>query len=167
MTGATRPFDPPAGASWVGVSRRLGTMRRAVLAAGVVVSVAVAQAALGAAHAGRAAAVVAAAAGAVVLVVGWVAIGRNWRSWGYVERRDDLLVVHGAAFKRLVVVPYGRMQLVDVEAGPLARVFGLVTVKLHTAAATTDARVCGLVPADALALRERLTALGEAHAAGL
>jgi len=70
-------------------------------------------------------------------------------------------------FKRLTVVPYGRMQLVDVEAGPIERSFGLVSVKLHTAAATTDAKVCGLTPTVAAQLRDRLTQLGEAHASGL
>ncbi len=108
-----------------------------------------------------------AVAAAIVLVLGWMAIGRNLRSWGYVERADDLVVTHGALFKRLTVVPYGRMQLVDVEAGPIERSFGLVSVKLHTAAATTDAKVCGLVPSVAAALRDRLTQLGEAHASGL
>ena len=103
----------------------------------------------------------------MALVLAWLSIGRNRRSWGYVERTDDLLVTHGALFKRLTVVPYGRMQLVDVEAGPIARSFGLVSVKLHTAAATTDAKVCGLTPDTASALRDRLTDLGEAHASGL
>ncbi len=97
----------------------------------------------------------------------WAVIGRNWRSWGYAERADDLLVVHGALFRTLVVVPYGRMQLVDVVAGPVERAFGLVSVRLHTAAATTDARICGLTSGDAGALRDRLAALGEARAAGL
>jgi hypothetical protein len=107
-------------------------------------------------------------AGAIALL-GWLwwMIGRNWRSWGYAERLDDLLVVHGALFKTLVVVPYGRMQLVDVVAGPIERSFGLVNVKLHTAAASTDARIRGLRPDDAGMLRDRLAALGEAHAAGL
>jgi hypothetical protein len=105
--------------------------------------------------------------GTIALVWGWFAVGRNFRSWGYIERADDLLVTHGAMFKRLTVVPYGRMQLVDVKAGPIARSFGLVSVKLHTAAATSDAQVRGLTPDDAGALRDRLTALGEAHAAGL
>jgi uncharacterized protein len=108
--------------------------------------------------------------GAVALVIlawAWWMIGRNWRSWGYTERADDLLVVHGALFRTLVVVPYGRMQLVDVVAGPIERSFGIVNVKLHTAAATTDARIRGLRPDDASGLRDRLAALGEAHAAGL
>jgi membrane protein YdbS with pleckstrin-like domain len=106
-------------------------------------------------------------AGVVLMVLGWISIGRNLRSWGYVERGDDLVVTHGAMFKRLTVVPYGRMQLVDVEAGPIERSFGLVSVKLHTAAATTDAKVCGLTPVIAGQLRDRLTQLGEAHASGL
>ena len=103
----------------------------------------------------------------VLLVSAWIAIGRNQRSWGYAERTDDLLVTHGALLRKLTVVPYGRMQLVDVEAGPIERLFGLVSVKLHTAAATTDAKVCGLLPDIAGRLRDRLTELGEAHASGL
>jgi uncharacterized protein len=103
----------------------------------------------------------------VLLVLAWISIGRNQRSWGYAERPDDLLVTHGALFRKLTVVPYGRMQLVDVEAGPIERSFGLVSVKLHTAAATTDAKVCGLTPDTATRLRDRLTDLGEAHASGL
>lgn len=113
------------------------------------------------------AAVAAGAATIVALVWTWWMIGRNWRSWGYAERNDDLLVVHGAMFRTLVVVPYGRMQLVDVVAGPIERSFGLVNIKLHTAAASTDARIRGLRPDDAGMLRDRLAALGEAHAAGL
>ena len=112
-------------------------------------------------------AVVAALVGRYSYALCWMSIGRNLRSWGYVERADDLLVTHGAMFKKLTVVPYGRMQLVDVEAGPIERSFGLVSVKLHTAAATTDAKVCGLTPDTASGLRDRLTQLGEAHASGL
>lgn len=92
---------------------------------------------------------------------------RGIRSWGYAERADDLLVRHGLLFRRLSVVPYGRMQFVDVTAGPLERLFGLATVQLHTAAAASDARIPGLPPEEAARLRDRLAALGEARAAGL
>lgn len=92
---------------------------------------------------------------------------RNLRSWGYAERADDLLVRHGLLYRRLSIVPYGRMQFVDVTAGPLERLFGLATVQLHTAAAATDARIPGLLPPEAARLRDRLTALGEARAEGL
>lgn len=158
------PFASPE-REWERVSPRLARMRRTVLlVAGVPVS---AGAVIGCETVSSAAGDAVAVVSAVALVLGWVAIGRNLRSWGYVERADDLVVTHGAMFKRLTVVPYGRMQLVDVEAGPIERSFGLVSVKLHTAAATTDAKVCGLVPSVASALRDRLTQLGEAHASGL
>jgi len=92
---------------------------------------------------------------------------RSLRTWGYAERADDLLVRHGLLFRRLSIVPYGRMQFVDVTAGPIERIFGLATVQLHTAAAASDARIPGLRPEEAARLRDRLTALGEARAEGL
>jgi len=139
-------------------------MRRTLVAALLIPCAALAW---GVATASSLAGLITAIVGVSVLTWAWFAVGRNFRSWGYVEREDDLLVTHGAMFKKLTVVPYGRMQLVDVKAGPIERAFGLVNVKLHTAAATTDAQVCGLAAADAGSLRDRLTARGEAHAAGL
>ncbi|MEU6759969.1 PH domain-containing protein [Streptomyces sp. NPDC046685] len=98
---------------------------------------------------------------------GWVLLGRNWRSWRYAERADDLLISRGVLWREETVVPYGRMQLVEVTSGPLERRYGLASVQLHTAAAATDAKIPGLVPAEAERLRDRLTALGEARSAGL
>jgi membrane protein YdbS with pleckstrin-like domain len=92
---------------------------------------------------------------------------RAVRAWGYAERDLDLLVRHGLLIRRLSIVPYARMQYVDVTAGPLERVFGLANVQLHTAAAASDARVPGLPPAEAARLRDRLTTLGEDRAEGL
>ena len=107
------------------------------------------------------------AAAVVVLIWLWWLIGRRVRSFGYAERGDDLLVTSGILFRRLVIVPYGRMQLVDVKAGPIDRWLGITTVQLHTAAATTDASIPGLVPEDAAALRDRLARRGEERSAGL
>jgi membrane protein YdbS with pleckstrin-like domain len=89
------------------------------------------------------------------------------RAWGYAERDDDLMITRGVLQRQLVVVPYGRMQFVDVTAGPLDRRFGLATVQLHTAAAATDATIPGLVPDEAARLRDRLAARGQATAAGI
>ncbi|TCN40265.1 hypothetical protein EV644_106193 [Kribbella orskensis] len=97
----------------------------------------------------------------------WIVIGRNQRSWKYAEREDELLVSHGIMFRQLVVVPYGRMQFVDVAAGPLERAFDLATVELHTATPATDAKIPGLHPDEAARLRDRLSALGQAQAWGL
>ena len=92
---------------------------------------------------------------------------RNQRSWGYAENVDDLLVTRGVMFKRLVAIPYGRMQFVDVEAGPLDRAYGIATVTLHTASSETAADIPGLPSDEATRLRNRLTELGESRGAGL
>jgi uncharacterized protein len=108
--------------------------------------------------------------GVAALVVGTIwslLVSRRFRSWGYAEREDDLLVRRGVLFARLSVVPYGRMQFIDVTAGPLERALGLATVRLHTAAAATDARIPGLEREEAARLRDSLAELGEAQAAGL
>jgi len=109
-------------------------------------------------------------AAAAAVIAGLAAervVGRRFASWGYAEREDDLLVRRGVLFSRLSVVPYGRMQFVDVTAGPLERSFRLATVKMHTAAAASDARIPGLEREEAARLRDRLAELGEAQAAGI
>ncbi|MFI5492213.1 PH domain-containing protein [Actinoplanes sp. NPDC051859] len=106
---------------------------------------------------------------AVLVLAVWrsfVAV-RAVRAWGYAERDNDLLVRHGLVVRRLSIVPYARMQFVDVTAGPLEGAFGLSTVQLHTASAASDAKVPGLPPEEAARLRDRLTALGEDRAEGL
>ena len=105
--------------------------------------------------------------GLVALIWLWWLIGRRVRSYAYCERESDLLVTSGILFRRLVIVPYGRMQLVDVTAGPIDRAFGVTTVQIHTAAATTDAAIPGLVPDIAAAVRDRLAQRGESRATGL
>lgn len=109
-------------------------------------------------------------AGAAIVAGGIVRaalIARSVRAWGYAERAEDLLVRHGLLVRRLSIVPYARMQFVDVTAGPLERALGIATVTLHTAAAASDATVPGLEGAEATRLRDRLTALGQAHHEGL
>ncbi len=104
---------------------------------------------------------------AAIVIPRFILIDRTWRSWGYVEREEDLYITHGVLFRTLVAVPYGRMQLVEVGSGPLERSFGLATVTLKTASPDTDATIPGLTPEEAARLRDRLTELGEAHASGL
>jgi uncharacterized protein len=151
---------------WHTPSPRLRVLRRfevalttaALLVLGVTVSVA----------AGATAAAVAAAAGLVLAgSLADLVAGRRVRAWSYAERAEDLLVKRGVMFRRMSVIPYGRMQYVEVTAGPFERAFGLATVQMHTAAAASDARIPGLPAAEAGRLRDQLTSLGESHAMGL
>jgi membrane protein YdbS with pleckstrin-like domain len=106
-------------------------------------------------------------AGGAATGIALVSVQRRWLAWGYAEREDDLLVRRGVLIRRTSVVPYGRMQYVDVTAGPLDRRLGLARVTLHTAAAASDASIPGLPLAEANRLRDRLAALGEARQAGV
>ena len=155
------------GTDWRPISPALARLRRTVLVAAaalVAVGLSVLAILFSAPAAVWVLAVVVVLAGGVV---GWLLIGRNARWWGYAERDEDLYIKHGAMFRKLVVVPYGRMQYVDVQAGPLDQAFKVASVHLHTASPGTSARIPGLPAAEAARLRDRLTALGESQAAGL
>jgi uncharacterized protein len=155
----------PGPAEFRPISPRFWAARQAELAAFAVVLLVVALAILAGAGVPRG---LGALAVAVVVVAGsWLVERGRYRSWGYAERAEDLVVRRGLMFRRISVVPYGRMQFIDVTAGPVDRLFGLATVQLHTAAAATDARIPGLRWSDAEQLRDRLASVGEARATGL
>lgn len=161
---ATGPFDP-ADVVWTPVSTRLARVRLLLLALWGVLLLAI--------TGGVAALVGVAWLWALPVVVAalllWAAllVPRQVRALAYAERDDDLLIRRGIMFRQLVVVPYGRMQYVDVSAGPLARRFRIASVQLHTAAPTTNASIEGLPPEEAARLRDRLASRGEARLAGL
>lgn len=159
-------FSPPAG-NWQRVSPRLATVRRILiiipLALVALIAIIVVAVVLGW---WWLVILIALLAGLVAAWI-WFWAGRNTARWGYAERDDDLLVTSGVMFKRLVAVPYGRMQFVDVNAGPIHRLFGIATVTLHTASSETAADIPGLSADEATRLRNRLTELGESHGAGL
>ena len=92
---------------------------------------------------------------------------RRVRSIAYLLRQDDLVFRRGILFQRLVAVPYGRMQLVDITRGPLARAVGLAELKLVTAAAATGVTIPGLRFEEAERLRDHLVAVAESRRAGL
>jgi membrane protein YdbS with pleckstrin-like domain len=160
----TDPFDP-TGVAWSSVSPSLARVRR--ITAAIWLGVPVVVLVLVAVATGSVVVWAIAAAVAALLVWSMWAIGRQVRAIGYAERDDDLLVRRGIMWRSIVVVPYGRLQYVDVEAGPLDRVFGIARVQLHTASASTDAVIPGLVPDEAARLRDRLTDRGQSRLAGL
>ncbi|OUE27375.1 PH domain-containing protein [Clavibacter michiganensis] len=107
------------------------------------------------------------AAALVELVVTLVVVPRRVRAMGYQLREDDLVFRRGIMWTRVVAVPYGRMQLVDITRGPVGRMLGLADLKLVTAAAAAAIQIPGLTNADAEELRDHLVALAETRRAGL
>lgn len=88
---------------------------------------------------------------------------RQVRALGYWERDTELIVCSGVMWRKQVAIPYGRMQYVEVNSGPLERRYGLCRLTLNTAGQSATAAVYGLPEAQGAALRERLVAAGEAQ----
>ena len=103
----------------------------------------------------------------VILLINAFLAFRRVRAIGYILREDDLLFRRGIMFERVIAVPYGRLQLVDVNRGPLLRALGLSTLEFVTAAAATGVNLPGLPAEEAESLRDRLVELAETRRSGL
>jgi len=103
-----------------------------------------------------------------VLILATLAVlPRQARAIGYMLRDDDIVFRKGILWQRIIAVPYGRMQLVDITHGPLDRAFGVAQLKMVTAAATTGVQIPGLTQAAAEALRDTLIDVAETRRTGL
>jgi membrane protein YdbS with pleckstrin-like domain len=103
----------------------------------------------------------------VILVATLVVLPRQVRAIGYQLRSDDLVLRRGILWQRIVAVPYGRMQLIDITHGPLDRVFRIAQLRLVTAAAASAVAIPGLDQGAAEALRDRLVEVAEDRRTGL
>lgn len=103
----------------------------------------------------------------VIVVFTLVILPRQAKAIGYMLRADDIVFRKGILWQRIIAVPYGRMQLVDITHGPLDRAFGVSQLKLVTAAATTGVQIPGLTQAAAEALRDTLIDVAETRRTGL
>jgi membrane protein YdbS with pleckstrin-like domain len=103
----------------------------------------------------------------VVALINLALTPRRVKAIGYQLREDDLLFRRGIMWQRFVAVPYGRMQLVDINRGPIARSLGLSELKFVTAAAAAGVTIPGLAESEADELRDHLVLLAESRRAGL
>ncbi|GAB3447141.1 PH domain-containing protein [Phycicoccus ginsengisoli] len=152
------------GVPWQPVSARLVTARSVVLLACAAAPLlgAVVLAVLITPWAWAAVAVV-----AVLLAAGLWVVRRQVPAISWAEGPEELVIRKGRLFRSLVSVPYGRLQFVDLQSGPLLRRLGLATIELHTASPASGGSIPGLPLPLAEGLRERLAARGESQRAGL
>lgn len=152
------------GLDWQPVSRRLITTRTITLlawlvpmvVAAVVVAVVVTEWSW-----------IAAAVLVVVIVWGLWLIRRQVSAMSYLELAEDLVIRKGRVFRQVSSIPYGRLQYVDLQSGPLERKYGMATLQIFTASPSTSATLPGLLIETAEQMRERLMQRGEAQRAGL
>lgn len=170
---ATRPPSPaPAvlpltgdhGAHWRPVSPELGTVRQ-VSATAVLVPLAIASAVAAALLTPWLVVVT------VVLALVWLwllwLLPRQVAAISWAELPEELAIRKGRMWRSLVTIPYGRIQYVDISAGPYKRSKELADITVSTASPASSGDIPGLPVAVAEELRVRLAAHGEAQRAGL
>ncbi|HWH17580.1 MAG TPA: PH domain-containing protein [Allosphingosinicella sp.] len=97
------------------------------------------------------------AALALGLLLVFVVPARRYRAWAYEATGDELHVRHGIWMQSRTVVPFGRVQHIDVSQGPVERHYGVGTLTLHTAGTRSGAvALPGLEIATAERMRDEI-----------
>ena len=102
----------------------------------------------------------------IALLCLWL-IPAQVRALRYALAETDFVIRRGVLKRSMTLVPYGRIQYVDIYQGPVLRLLGISTIKLSTASAKTDATLSGVPAADAARLRDVLAERGSAELMGL
>ena len=81
----------------------------------------------------------------------------RYNARGYQISRDRLRVVRGVLWHSDTIVPFGRIQHIDVDQGPIERALGIATLTLHTAGShNASVRLPGLGHELAVEMREEI-----------
>lgn len=95
----------------------------------------------------------------VALIVVVSVPGRKYRRLGYAMGADSLRVVRGLMFHTDTVVPFVRVQHIDVGQGPLERMAGVTHLVVHTAGTYNSVvTLPGLTHDAAMAMRDTIRA---------
>lgn len=94
-------------------------------------------------------------------------IQRQVRALGFAFSNDEFMIRSGIMFRNLSIIPYGRIQYVDVSEGPIARYYGIASIKINTASNETAGSIDGLPTDQAAQLRDMLAKRGSEELTGL
>jgi putative membrane protein len=98
-----------------------------------------------------------AVAGLLALVLAYQVLA--WWRFTYTLMQDEIYIESGILSRNRRSIPWDRVQDVEIERGPLARLLGLAKVRLETGGSESDEGVLDSISlADAVALREEISA---------
>jgi len=98
--------------------------------------------------------------GGAVGALGSIHAFARFDRWRYELQEDALYLERGVVTQVETAVPFVRVQHVDTQRGPIARLLGLASVVVYTAGSRgADVTVPGLTPDRARELRNRLREL--------
>jgi hypothetical protein len=90
----------------------------------------------------------------LVFVVITYAEYRSFRNSGYALREEDLFFKTGWLWTSLLAIPYKRIQHLEVNQGPISRLFDLATLSVYTAGGTSsDMEIEGIKQEEAEAIK--------------
>lgn len=100
---------------------------------------------------------VTAAAAAIGLVLALILPARRYRAWRWRMDEDELRIASGLLVRSETIIPFGRVQHIDIVRGPLQRRFGLGSLVLHTAGTRSAAMLLpGLEIGEAERMRDHV-----------
>lgn len=95
---------------------------------------------------------------AAIILAFWlvfIAPGRTFGGWAYRLDADELHTRSGLFIVSETVVPFRRVQHIDVARGPIERAYGVARLIVHTAGvAHSEVTLPGLTPDDAAQFRD-------------
>lgn len=95
-----------------------------------------------------------------ILVQSLALTPRRVRAIGYLDAEEDLTIASGIMFRSVHTIPYGRVQSVKIDEGPVDRRYGLAKLSVSTAQGAAPVVLPGLPKEEAERLRALLTARG-------
>lgn len=96
-------------------------------------------------------------AGGVAMLAAALFAYLHWRRFRYSIGARELVIETGLIGRKRRVIPFDRIQDIDIERGPLSRLFGVAAVKIETGGSAKDeGKLDSVGLADAHVLREQL-----------
>ncbi len=93
----------------------------------------------------------------LALLLGTIMPTRQHRRLGYVMGADSLRVLRGMMFHSDTIVPFVRVQHIDIGQGPIERLAKVAHVVVHTAGThNSTVTLPGLAYADAIVMRDTI-----------
>ena len=97
---------------------------------------------------------------AYIIILAWVLfivfVGFSKRKYALRER--DISYKSGIFFKKITTVPFSRIQHVEIDEGPISRLFKLSTLSVFTAGdSSDDLKVKGISKVEAMRIKDFIT----------
>ncbi|MBP2411068.1 PH domain-containing protein [Brachybacterium fresconis] len=96
----------------------------------------------------------------IILLQSLLLTPRRVRAIGYLDAEEDLTIASGIMFRAVHTFPYGRVQSVKIDEGPVDRRYGLAKLSVSTAAGGSTVVLPGLPRQEAERLRAMVTDRG-------